>query len=145
MLLVTRQAGGAFGARFLCPVQLVPCTGAQDSPAGRALAVAIRSGNWRKVGSLHRNDQPDESCCCAGCRHSPELPLGHLRITGTGDEEHQHRATRQEEDYLHIPLVLHRPSDPSLTRVVVEPSLWIKRFSLSRAATVRASSQRSLP
>jgi protein-L-isoaspartate(D-aspartate) O-methyltransferase len=66
MLLVTRQAGEAYAARFLCPVQFVPCAGAQDGQAGRALAVAFRRGNWRKVRSLHRNDQPDESCWCAG-------------------------------------------------------------------------------
>jgi protein-L-isoaspartate(D-aspartate) O-methyltransferase len=66
MLLVTRQAGGAYAARFLCPVQFVSCAGAQNRQAGRALAAAFRRGNWRKVRSLHRNDQPDESCWCAG-------------------------------------------------------------------------------
>jgi protein-L-isoaspartate(D-aspartate) O-methyltransferase len=65
MLLVTRQAGGAYAARFLCPVQFVSCAGAQNGQAGRALAAAFRRGNWRKVRSLHRNDQPDESCWCA--------------------------------------------------------------------------------
>jgi protein-L-isoaspartate(D-aspartate) O-methyltransferase len=66
MLLVTRQVGGAYAARFLCSVQFVPCAGAQDGKAGRVLAAAFRRGNWRKVRSLHRNDQPDESCWCAG-------------------------------------------------------------------------------
>jgi protein-L-isoaspartate(D-aspartate) O-methyltransferase len=66
MLLVTRQASGAYAARFLLPVEFVPCAGAQDRQAGRALAAAFRRGNWGEVRWLHRNDQPDESCWCAG-------------------------------------------------------------------------------
>ncbi len=66
MLLVTRQADGAYAARFLCTVQFVPCMGAQDKQAGRALSAAFDRRSWRKVRCLHRNDQPDESCWCAG-------------------------------------------------------------------------------
>lgn len=66
MLLVTRKAEGVYAARFLCGVQFVACAGAQDEQAGRALAAAFRRGNWRNVRWLHRNDQPDESCWCAG-------------------------------------------------------------------------------
>jgi protein-L-isoaspartate(D-aspartate) O-methyltransferase len=66
MLLVTRQASGAYAARFLFSVEFIPCVGAQDRQAGRALAAAFRRGNWGEVRSLHRNDQPDESCWCAG-------------------------------------------------------------------------------
>src|ERR1039457_2347727 len=66
MLLVTRQADEAYGARFLCGVQFVACAGAQDEQAGRALAAAYGKGNWRNVRWLHRNDQPDENCWCAG-------------------------------------------------------------------------------
>src|ERR1035437_1879400 len=66
MLLVTRQAGGADAARFLCPVPFFSCAGAENGQGGRALAAALGRGNGRRVGSLHRNDQRDESCWCAG-------------------------------------------------------------------------------
>ncbi len=66
MLLATRQADGAYAARFLCPVQFVSCSGAQDEQAGRALKAALERENWRNVRRLHRNSQPDESCWCAG-------------------------------------------------------------------------------
>ncbi len=66
MLLVTRTADGPWAARFLCGVQFVPCAGAQDPQAARALSAALRQGNWSQVRWLHRNDQPDESCWCAG-------------------------------------------------------------------------------
>jgi len=66
MLLVTRQADGAYAARFLWPVQFVPCAGAQDERAGRALRAAFWRGGTNKVRWLHRDDRPDGSCWCAG-------------------------------------------------------------------------------
>ncbi|MGP8172970.1 MAG: protein-L-isoaspartate O-methyltransferase family protein [Terracidiphilus sp.] len=66
MLLVTRQADGAWAARFLCGVQFVACAGAQDAQAGQALKAAFRRGNSGNVRWLHRSGQPDESCWCAG-------------------------------------------------------------------------------
>jgi protein-L-isoaspartate(D-aspartate) O-methyltransferase len=66
MLLVTRRADGTYPAQFLCGVQFVPCTGAQNAPASRALDEAFRKRNYNEVKWLHRNDQPDESCWCAG-------------------------------------------------------------------------------
>jgi len=66
MLLVTRQVEFEYSARFLCPVEFVPCIGAQDKQAGRALAEAFRRGRWREVRSLQRNTVLDESCWCAG-------------------------------------------------------------------------------
>jgi protein-L-isoaspartate(D-aspartate) O-methyltransferase len=66
MLLVTKRADGTYPARFLCGVQFVSCAGAQDAQAARALEAAFRDGNWRQVRWLHRNDQPDDSCWCAG-------------------------------------------------------------------------------
>jgi protein-L-isoaspartate(D-aspartate) O-methyltransferase len=66
MLLLTRQTEVEFAARFLCPVQFVPCIGAQDAEAGRALKSAFRRGQWRNVRRLVRNSQPDESCWLAG-------------------------------------------------------------------------------
>jgi protein-L-isoaspartate(D-aspartate) O-methyltransferase len=66
MLLVTRRTDGSYPARFLCGVQFVPCAGAQDAQAARVLGAALRKGNWDHVKWLHRNDQPDDSCWCAG-------------------------------------------------------------------------------
>lgn len=66
MLLVTRQSEQIYSARFLCGVQFVACIGAQDPEAAKALHEAFRRGNWGAVKSLHRNNEPDESCWCAG-------------------------------------------------------------------------------
>ena len=66
MLLVTRRADGTYPARFLCGVQFVACAGAQDAQAARTLAAALRRGYGSQVRRLHRNDQPDDSCWCAG-------------------------------------------------------------------------------
>jgi protein-L-isoaspartate(D-aspartate) O-methyltransferase len=66
MLLITRNPDGSYPARFLCGVQFVPCAGAQNAQAARALSDAL----WRRSGSqvrhLHRNNQPDDSCWCVG-------------------------------------------------------------------------------
>jgi protein-L-isoaspartate(D-aspartate) O-methyltransferase len=66
MLLVTRRADGSHPARFLRGVQFVPCVGAQDARAARRLEGAFCMGNWSQVRWLYRNDQPDDSCWCAG-------------------------------------------------------------------------------
>ena len=66
MLLITRREEGSYSARFLCGVQFVPCIGAQDLRAVGALEAAFRKGNANQVKSLFRNDEPDESCWCAG-------------------------------------------------------------------------------
>ncbi len=66
MLLVTRKADGAYPARFLCGVEFVLCAGAQDAQAARALSAALWRGSGTQVRRLYRNDQPDDSCWCAG-------------------------------------------------------------------------------
>jgi protein-L-isoaspartate(D-aspartate) O-methyltransferase len=66
MLLVTRRADGSYPARFLWGVQFVSCVGAQDAHAARVLDAAFRRGSWSQVKWLYRNDQPDDSCWCAG-------------------------------------------------------------------------------
>ncbi|HEV2487159.1 MAG TPA: protein-L-isoaspartate(D-aspartate) O-methyltransferase [Terracidiphilus sp.] len=66
MLLVTRKADGSYPARLLWGVQFVACAGAQDVHAARVLDAAFRKGNWSQVRQLYRNDQPDDSCWCAG-------------------------------------------------------------------------------
>jgi protein-L-isoaspartate(D-aspartate) O-methyltransferase len=66
MLLITKQDEGNFAARFLLQVQFVPCIGARNEKTAERLNEAFRGSNWTKVKSLHRNDEPDESCWCLG-------------------------------------------------------------------------------
>jgi len=66
MLLVTRCEDGAYTARFLMPVQFVPCVGARQEATAEKLAEAFRGRRWAEVKSLHRNDAPDASCWCSG-------------------------------------------------------------------------------
>jgi protein-L-isoaspartate(D-aspartate) O-methyltransferase len=66
MLLVTRKTATEYAANFLCPVQFVPCIGAQGEQAGRALQAAYRRGHQRNVRRLARNTIPDQSCWLAG-------------------------------------------------------------------------------
>jgi protein-L-isoaspartate(D-aspartate) O-methyltransferase len=66
MLLVTKKSARTYLAKFLCAVQFVACIGAQNSNAARVLDTAFSKGNWGAVRSLHRDDQPDESCWAAG-------------------------------------------------------------------------------
>jgi protein-L-isoaspartate(D-aspartate) O-methyltransferase len=65
MLFITKQDSG-YAARFLVQVQFVPCIGARDEATAQKLAKAFRNGKWRKVKSLHRNDEPDSTCWCSG-------------------------------------------------------------------------------
>jgi protein-L-isoaspartate(D-aspartate) O-methyltransferase len=66
MLLVTKQEDGSFTARFLLQAQSISCTGARNEVTERKLAEAFRDNSWSKVKSLHRNDEPDDSCWCSG-------------------------------------------------------------------------------
>jgi protein-L-isoaspartate(D-aspartate) O-methyltransferase len=66
MLLVTKQLDQTYPARFLCAVQFVACIGAQNPNAARELEAAFRRGDSEAVKTLYRNNEPDESCWCAG-------------------------------------------------------------------------------
>jgi len=66
MLLVTKQEDGGFTARFLLQAQFVSCIGARNELTERKLAGAFRNSSWTRVKSLHRNDEPDDSCWCSG-------------------------------------------------------------------------------
>jgi protein-L-isoaspartate(D-aspartate) O-methyltransferase len=66
MLLVTRQQNGAFAARFLTQAQFIPCVGAQNESESAKLTEAFRNGRWPQVKSLHRDDNPDDTCWYAG-------------------------------------------------------------------------------
>lgn len=66
MLLLTRQTASEYAARFLGPIQFVPCIGAQNEQADRALRSAFRRGRPPQIRRLIRNSQPDETCWLAG-------------------------------------------------------------------------------
>ena len=66
MLLLTRTAEREFSARFLCHVQFVPCIGAQQEPAGRALKAAFKRSHPGRVRRLVRGNAPGQNCWLAG-------------------------------------------------------------------------------
>jgi protein-L-isoaspartate(D-aspartate) O-methyltransferase len=66
MLHVIKREDGAYAARFLTQVQFVSCIGARDEATEQKLNKAFRKSNWTKVKSLHRNDEPDDTCWCSG-------------------------------------------------------------------------------
>lgn len=66
MLLLTQGSETEYAARFLCDVQFVPCVGAQDEDAGKALHAAFRRKSWREVRRLIRDSAPDATCWLAG-------------------------------------------------------------------------------
>lgn len=65
MLLVTRLAEG-YRARFLCGAKFVGCAGARDAAEEKVIAECFRRGEARKVRSLRRNSEPDETAWCVG-------------------------------------------------------------------------------
>jgi protein-L-isoaspartate(D-aspartate) O-methyltransferase len=66
MLHVIKHEDGTYAARFLTQVQFVSCVGARDEATEQKLNKAFRKSNWTKVKSLHRNDEPDDTCWCSG-------------------------------------------------------------------------------
>jgi protein-L-isoaspartate(D-aspartate) O-methyltransferase len=66
MLHVIKHEDSTYAARFLTQVQFVSCVGARDEATEHKLTKAFRKSNWTKVKSLHRNDEPDDTCWCSG-------------------------------------------------------------------------------
>jgi protein-L-isoaspartate(D-aspartate) O-methyltransferase len=66
MLLITREAGDHFAARFVCGAMFIPCAGARDEETGQKLAEAFKRGDLGKVRSLERGTSPGETCWCSG-------------------------------------------------------------------------------
>ena len=66
MLLITRTAGGAFAARFVCGAIFTPCIGAREDETGQRLSGAFAKGNVGMVRSLRYNTPPDETSWFAG-------------------------------------------------------------------------------
>lgn len=75
MLLVIRNAGVFFVAKFVCQAAFIHCLGARDERIGQKLAEAFKTGGilghqrqggmW-DVNSLRRETVPDQSCWFAG-------------------------------------------------------------------------------
>lgn len=66
MLLVTRRGAAAYAAALIARVSFIPCIGARDEPASRALAAAYGTQPIESVRSLHRDAFPDASAWCVG-------------------------------------------------------------------------------
>jgi protein-L-isoaspartate(D-aspartate) O-methyltransferase len=67
MLLVTRQVGDVYSARFISAARFIPCMGARDVETGVRLAAAFQRGGEDKVKSLRRSAKPDvNTCWCFG-------------------------------------------------------------------------------
>lgn len=55
-----------YGARFVSTAAFINCIGARDNETGRRLTAAFRKQNWTHVQSLHRDNNPDDTCWFAG-------------------------------------------------------------------------------
>ena len=62
MLLIQRIDEFSYSAKFITPVNFIPCIGARDERASFELADTFKEGNAFKVKSLHRDKSPDDSC-----------------------------------------------------------------------------------
>ena len=66
MLLVTRKSTAAYAAKALLRVAFIPCIGARDDTASKALTAALEVHSLAGVKSLHRGSAPDATAWCAG-------------------------------------------------------------------------------
>lgn len=66
MLLITRTDERHYAAATLMPVAFIPCIGARDDLASRALTTAMQTRSILRVKSLRRDSAPDSTACCAG-------------------------------------------------------------------------------
>jgi protein-L-isoaspartate(D-aspartate) O-methyltransferase len=63
MLLVTRNAGGSYAARFLCQVGFIDFSGVRDPDTGRRLEAALARDGGEAVQSLRRDFHPKSKTC----------------------------------------------------------------------------------
>jgi len=66
MLLVTRRSASSYAASILMRVSFIPCIGARDGAASKALTAAFETQSIKAVKSLRRNANPDGTAWCAG-------------------------------------------------------------------------------
>jgi protein-L-isoaspartate(D-aspartate) O-methyltransferase len=67
MLIVTHVGAQKYAARFVFPVQFIPCLGARDEQSSRALVSAFAGPKKSSsVRSLVRSNEPDNTAWCVG-------------------------------------------------------------------------------
>ncbi len=66
MLLVTRRSTSAYAASIISRVAFIPCIGARDEAASRALTTALETQSIKSVKSLRRDSSPDNTAWCVG-------------------------------------------------------------------------------
>ena len=64
--IVRSEAAEAMAVSIVSPAAFIPCSGGQDEGEGMRLMEALRRGDVRRVRSLRRGDEPDETCWLAG-------------------------------------------------------------------------------
>lgn len=66
MLLVTREGSRAYAASVVMPVAFIPCIGARDDAASKAISASLRTRSMMTTKSLRRDTSPDDTACCVG-------------------------------------------------------------------------------
>lgn len=66
MLLVTRDTATTYAATVLVRAAFIPCIGARDDAASKALAAALETQSIKSVRSLRRTAEPDDTAWCIG-------------------------------------------------------------------------------
>lgn len=67
MLMVTRRGPSSFAASVVSRAQFIPCIGARDDAASKALSAALEPAkSLNTVKSLQRGTQPDTTAWCIG-------------------------------------------------------------------------------
>lgn len=66
MLLVTRHSTTSYAACVVTRAGFIPCIGARNDAASKALSVAVETQSIKAVKSLHRNTEPDDTAWCVG-------------------------------------------------------------------------------
>ncbi len=66
MLLVTRERGEVFSAKFLVQAKFIDCAGAREESTAKELSRAFDERSMREVRSLHRHTGPDRTSWCVG-------------------------------------------------------------------------------
>jgi protein-L-isoaspartate(D-aspartate) O-methyltransferase len=75
MLLITREAGNGFAARFLCPVGFIDFRGARNPGISRRLAAALVRDEGAPVRSLRRDRHIKSGTCSQpGSRRTSQMP-----------------------------------------------------------------------
>lgn len=66
MLLVTRRGRASYAASAFTRAAFIPCIGARDDGASRALTAALETQSLKTIKSLQTTTQPDDTAWCIG-------------------------------------------------------------------------------